>query len=306
MEQGSNRRRRPPSRPAQSQRPRPPAQRRPGPRPPGEDRPRPRSPQKARKPQPKKPPRRPGVLRRRYRGSVAFRLATMVVLVLAVLLGVAIFFKVDKIQVVGNSLYREDEVVEASGVVRGDNLLTLSKGAIAGRINAVLPYVEQVRVERQLPDTVVIHLVESKAVYAVTTDDGTDWLMSGGGKLLERAETSAADYPKITGVTPKAPAAGAQVDCDQPDSLSAALELMALLEETDYISQIVEVNVEKPYDIILWYGAQFEVHLGGTDELSYKMQYLTAILDDPQVEEGGVIDLTLQEKSVAIFKPWNE
>lgn len=298
MEQGRNRRRRSGEEP---QRARPPAQRRRHPpRAAQEDRPRPK------RPQPKKPPRKPSEFRRRYHGSVVFRLVTMAVLVLVVLMGVALFFKVDKIQVTGNALYREDEVVEASGVVKGDNLLTLSKGAIAGRINAVLPYVEQVRVERQLPDTVVIRLTESSAVYAVEADDGTEWLMSGGGKLLERADISAADYPKITGVTPKSPTAGAPVDCDAPDSLTAAMELMAILEETDYISQIVEVNVEKPYDIIVWYGAQFEVHLGGTDELGYKMQYLTAILDDPQVEEGGVIDLTLQEKSVAIFKPWND
>lgn len=303
MEQGRNRRRRPPSRSSQARR-RPPADRESTARAPREGQA--QSERPPRKPSAKRPARKPTPRRRRYSGSVAFRLVTMLVLVLAVLVGVAIFFKVDTIEVTGNSLYRAEEVVEASGVSVGDNLLTLSKGAIAGRINAVLPYVEQVRVERQLPDTVRIHLTESKAVYMVTAADGAEWLMSGAGRLLERAETSAADYPKITGITPKAPAPGAQVDCDQPDSLAAALELMALLEETDYISQIAEVNVEKPYDMIVWYNTLFEIHLGGTEELSYKMQYLAAILEDPQVAEGGVIDLTLQEKSVAIFKPWNE
>ena len=79
---------------------------------------------------------------------------------------------------------------------------------------------------------------------------------------------------------------------------------MEELETTDFISQITEINVEKTYDIVIWYGTQFEVQLGGTDEMAYKIQYLASILDQLDGEQGGTIDLTLEEKNTAVFTPW--
>ena len=76
------------------------------------------------------------------------------------------------------------------------------------------------------------------------------------------------------------------------------------LETTSFISQITEINVEKTYDIVIWYGTQFEVKLGGTDEMAYKIQFLASILDQLEGEQGGTVDLTLEEKNSAIFTPW--
>lgn len=254
---------------------------------------------------PRRTKKRTGAQRRLSRSGVLLRLLTMLIIVAVFLLGMAIFFRVTEIQVTGNQMYSAEEVAEASGLEKGDNLMTMNKGAAAGRITALLPYIEAVRVRRVLPGTVVIDVEESDAVYAVASDDGTSWLMNGSGKLLEQADVSAAGYPKLTGITAQSPKAGSQIVCEQTENLEAAMTVMRLLESTDFISQVAEIQVEKTYDIVVWLGTKFEVRLGGTDEMEYKMQYLAAILDDPQIEGGGVIDLTLEEKSVAIFKAWN-
>ena len=242
--------------------------------------------------------------RRHKRTGLLLRLLTMLVVVAVFILGVAIFFKVSEIQVTGNNLYTADQVVEASGIGSGDNLMTLGKASAAGRIIALLPYVEAVQIERILPDTVVIHVQESDAVYAVAADDGTSWLMNGSGKILEQADVSATGYPRLLGITAQAPESGMQIVCEETENLEAAMTVIELLETTDFISQITEINVEKSYDIIVWYGDQLEIHLGGTNEMEYKMQFLAAVLENDQVQAGGVIDLTLEEKNVAIFKPW--
>lgn len=255
------------------------------------------------------PVRRGTGQRRKKHGSALFlRLLTMFLIVAVFLFGIAIFFKVTEIQVQGNSLYTAEEVAAASGVELGDNLMTLNKAMAAGKIRAVLPYVENVRISRVLPGTVVLEIQETDAAYLVSSDDGTSWLMNGSGKMLERASTSAADYPRLTGVTAQAPESGSQIVCEETENLAAAKLVMEQLENTDFISQIAEINVEKPYDIFVWYGTQYQIRLGSIDEMAYKIQYLTSVLAslEEQVgsDQGGEIDLTFEEEKVARFKPW--
>ena len=252
----------------------------------------------------RRPPKKENTPQRRRRGSILLRLVTMLVVVAVFVFGLAIFFKVTEIQVTGNSVYTAQEVVDASGLQIGDNLVTISKGSVVGKILAKLPYVEEISMERVLPGTVVIHVVESDVIYTVDGDDGGTWLMNGSGKILAKAD-AAADYPHLSGVTAQAPEIGSQIASEQTENLTAALELLPLLEQTEYISQVTEVRVDKTYDIVVLYGDTYEIHLGGTEQLEYKMQYLAAILDEPQVAEGGIIDLSLEESSVAVFKPWS-
>ena len=121
---------------------------------------------------------------RRVSSGVASRLLIMLAVVAAVVFGVAIFFKIHTVEVQGNTIYSANEVIAASGIQSGDNLFTLNKEAAAGNIKAGLPYVETVSINRFLPDKVVIEVKESDAVFAVTSDTNTTWLINSVGKAL--------------------------------------------------------------------------------------------------------------------------
>ena len=126
---------------------------------------------------------------RRPSSGVAVRLIIMLAVVAAIVFGVAIFFKVTTIEVQGNTLYSAEDVIAASGIEPGDNLLLVNKATTAGNILAALPYVEEVRgIVRSLPDTVVIQIQESEASFAVQTDVNTTWLVNSRGKALEKVE----------------------------------------------------------------------------------------------------------------------
>ena len=94
------------------------------------------------------------------RGRFLLHLATVAAVVLAVVLGMSIFFKVETIKVSGCSKYSAWEVSEASGIEKGSNLMTLSRAQVSGSIMSRLPYVKTVRVGINLPDTVNIEIVE--------------------------------------------------------------------------------------------------------------------------------------------------
>lgn len=240
--------------------------------------------------------------RRRAPGSVLLRLLAMLLMVAALLACAVIFFKVTDIQVTGCQLYTVEQVAGACGISLGDNLLLIRKPAAAARLKILLPYIENVRIGRALPGTVTIEVSESGAAFSVEAEDGTSWLINGSGKVLEEAGVSAADYPKLTGVILKEPEPGLQALTGQTSNLAVAQQLMELLGESDIVPQITEIDVSKTFDIVVWYGNQYEVHLGGTDRLDYKLRYLFSILDQLDSARGGVIDLTLEEKDVAVFR----
>lgn len=283
----------------------------------------------------KSPPRarRKSAAARRPSSGVGSRLLIMAAVVAAVVFGVAIFFKVNTVEVQGNTIYSASEISAASGIQKGDNLFTLNKEAAAGSIKANLPYVESVSVIRFLPDKIVIEVKESDAAFAVTTNVNTTWLINSVGKALEQVadstltdavqgteapETGADEsatgeeaeptqdgagqsIPRILGVVVNSPTAGAVVTAENSEQLSAALAVVAQLEGTGILEHIETIDVEKEYDIVLEYDGRYEIRLGGTEELSYKIDYLTVILDNLSDFQAGIIDLTFSDSSEARF-----
>lgn len=237
--------------------------------------------------------------------GVGVRIVTLLIVVAACLLSLTIFFKVQSIQVRGNDLYDENTVIAASGVKQGDPLVTMNKSAIAGKVKAALPYVEQVRIARQLPGTVILEIRESKAVFSVQDAAGAYWLVSFSGRVLENvSEAVAQTHPLIVGVTLKNPAVGEDIVSDNTENLEAAKLLTAALEGTGVAKEATKLDVTKPYDIVLWYKDQYDVRFGGTDQLDYKVQYLLSVLDQLAEYQTGTIDLTFETEKVARFIPW--
>ena len=84
----------------------------------------------------------------------------------------------------GNAQYSEWDIVQASGLKDGENLLTFNRSAAAARIRLELDYVESVRFGIKLPDTVLIEVNEIEVTYAVKDTKDEWWLISSGGKVV--------------------------------------------------------------------------------------------------------------------------
>ena len=132
-------------------------------------------------------------------------------IVLALTLAMSIFFKVENIHVAGMQKYSAWDVREASGIQQGDNLLTLGKAKVSGKIIARLPYVEKVRIGIKLPDTVNIEVVESDVTYAIQAEDNGWWFINSQGRVLDMTTGIIAEYfTKIEGVKIMIPVTGQQ------------------------------------------------------------------------------------------------
>lgn len=260
------------------------------------------------------------------RRTLLLKLLTMVAVVAALTLGLTIFFKIQLIQVSGNSKYSAQEIIDASGIETGENLLTFGKSKAIGRILAQLPYVGDVQMGIKLPNTVNIDIVELKASYVFQDAEGKWWVSDPTGVLLEEAdEKTAKQYPKIKGLVLDQPASGTKLsfkDDEAPDPTGekeqenangtvkersdAALTIMQILSESDKNGNVTEIDVTNLYNMQIWYGDKYQVLLSGPTELSYKIRYMVQAVEKMESEKygGGVLDLSFQEPGKAIFTPW--
>lgn len=246
------------------------------------------------------------------RDRLIIQLTTVVAVVLAVILGLSVFFKVETITVSGAEVYSSWAVREASGIEEGDNLLTFSKIRAAGQIMAKLPYVEKVRIGIKLPDTVNIMVKEASVVYAIRDSEGSWWLMDSDGKVIEQTNNAkAVTCTQVLGVTLYSPAPGvrgvatetAQAETDEAGEvipvtttgalrLSAALKILNALESHDVVGEAASVDVSDTEEIILWYGTRYLVNLGDTNNLEEKVTWMNDAILQLSDYQTGELDIS--------------
>lgn len=255
-----------------------------------------------------------------YNTNFGFKFLIMLAVVAVIVLSMVIFFKVKHILVIppeGNGgekpYYTEAEIIDASGINLDENLLSLSKAAVAARIHAALPYVNDIQIKKQLPGTVMISFTEFEVTYAIQDVDGGWWLMSRECRILEAAEEKEAKtHLYVTGMPIQVPNVGELI---QPVATNGAdmseiaakqkvvTDVIPALEDTEYVKQLDRVDVSTSYDLTLWWDKdRYEIRLGTTENLSYKLQFLDATLKNNEVQHrSGIIDLTFQEDEKVHF-----
>lgn len=239
--------------------------------------------------------------RRRTRGRFSFLYKLLCFVALCAVLAVALtlFFKVQDRHVVGNSYYTGDEIVEASGVEIGDNMFLMNKYDVSGRITSTLPYVETVQIRRALPDTLVFQVTECTAP-AVIVQDGTGWLLSGSGKVVDTISVSkTGQYAQITGITAIEPTLGQNlvVAEEQTATLKSLLLFLEEMEMRDMLGNTQAIHFEDASQITVRYRDRFDVVIPRNADYAYKLDYLLAVVEKLEINERGVIDMTQEGRA---------
>ena len=240
------------------------------------------------------------------------RIATVIAIVMAVVFGMSIFFKVSQVEVVGTEKYTVSQIQEAAGLMNGTNLLTLNKGQIAGRILTKLPYVNKVlSIGIRLPDTVVIQVEETEVSYAVQSEEDTWWLVSCEGKILEKVDGSVAySNTRILGVklenpelgktavasemqaVPDVEGASAPITVYNFERLAAALQIAKEMEANGVLGELATVDVSDMGNITVWYGQRFEIRFGDGEGIPKKVFSVVQTIYQLGQYQAGMLDVS--------------
>ena len=236
--------------------------------------------------------------RRKKRKSALFTPLAFVLICAALIFGMSVFFRVTKIEVQGAVNYEKDEIISASGIEPGDNLIFIDRSGAASRIRSKLPYIETVAVRRALPSTVTIEIVESRAL-AYLAIEGELWAIDRGCKAL--AKTTSAQVEgliHVTGVEAMKTSVGEILS--GKDAEGSKLEFLSvILRETSargMESEITDIDMTNLANPAFDYQGRFLVRLGKNENVGYKLDRLLSVVEQLGEGDVGTLDLSIDDR----------
>lgn len=287
----------------------------------GQSRPQSRNPQRLRPTEAnlRDPARREGKKKRKLtrkvlrRRRIIRRLTALAMLLCVIAAGiyltVTMLFKVSAIQVrtadgvvseAGG--YSSEQIVQALGVNLEENIFSFDPASKAAALEQVFPMLENIRVERDYPGTVVIQVTEAQPAYTMQTSGG--WLtLSASLKILSSDAAQPAGLPTLYGGEPVSQTPGTQLSFEQPapassaasdsaasDSASGTAEeagdkrldslntLLAALDALGMRGDVTRIEFADPEEMSFLYQDRISVLLGTLNELDYKLKLAQHVL----------------------------
>ena len=223
--------------------------------------------------------------------------------IVAMIFVLSVFFRVANISVEGNTHYTDEEIIRAIDIEEGDNLFFFDRFAALSRVFAKLPYVEEVSVERSLPDRVVISVTESQALAYIVLGEET-WTIDHSCKVLGKAtEDELGSLIPIEGISPGTLLIGEPLQTSDGDVsvVDYLAEVLYQLEERGLYTKVEWVDFSNKNHVEFGYDNKFTVKLGDAALMEHKFGMLVSVLSQLLEGDVGVIDLS--DGQTAHFSP---
>lgn len=245
---------------------------------------------------------RPRRRKRRAKRIVATTLFLLVVFALATVVCVTMFFEITDIAVAGAIRYQVSDVIEASGIRAGQNILAIDTKSISKKLKNEFPYISSVKIARILPATVEIRVEEFSPAVTVVNSEESYTLLSDDGRILEHCQgVSTEGLPLVVGKDVSGLTVGTYLGDCQDESFASMMvtirRVAEAVEETGF-EGIKYVDVSDELCTTILYEDRALLKVGSELELSYKLRMAHEILVNQLGSSfEGTVDLTLPPKA---------
>lgn len=236
---------------------------------------------------------------RKRKRSAFYAPIAFILIIVALVFGMSVFFRVSEINVTGNTVYTDEEIIEVSGISMGDNLFFLNRLSAMGRINARLPFVETAEISRVLPGTVTISITESTAIAYLANEDGL-WAVDKNCKVLSNvSQENFGSMIQVTGVKPISPAVGESVAAGEAEGSKVEYlkEILGMIWALELQGDIADINMSNVSNPQFRYLDRFTVMLGVNENVDYKFQLMIAAVQKLKSGDSGVLDLSIDNRA---------
>lgn len=212
----------------------------------------------------------------------------IVLLVALVLFIMSPLFNVTEVIVIGNNGVPTETIISLSQIEIGGNIYKTSKEIIRKGIKEN-SYIESIEVRRKLPNKIELEVKERKTSYMVEYG-GSYIYINNQGYILEVANEML-DVPIIEGCTTNTEElqAGNRLNREDLTRLEMILKIMESKESNEILEKINRINIEDKQNYTLKMEEEKKtVYLGSASNLSSRMLYLKAVLEDTKGLTGEI------------------
>ena len=224
--------------------------------------------------------------RRRRMMNVYVFTVVIIVLTVGITMCFTFLFNIDKIIVSGESEdYTSLQIVEASEINAGDNMLRLNAKKAAQNILDKLTYVETAEVGRDFPSTLRITVTRCIPGFNIRHDGGV-LLVSRKGKILSDGEvyTDIENIPIISGYNPSEKTVGKMAKSESSDKDAAFSQLIKRFENGGG-RNISAVDISDEYDIVVTFRNGVVFRMGNWSNMTYKLELAEEVMKDESVKD---------------------
>lgn len=206
-------------------------------------------------------------------------------------------FPVQKVEVRGAKRLTHDEIVALTGIMPGQNLLTLRLKTIGQQISSN-PWIASVRVQRFFPGTVSISVTERKPVAVVNM--GLLYYLDDKGEPFKPLNFGdSLDFPVISGISEEDLSAD---PASSREALKTACDLLTALQKYGafILADVSEIHYDRGHGFTLYTTADALPVKIGTDDFDKKLQRFARIYQNLMTQRPGLqyIDLDYSDRIV--------
>ncbi|MBQ8786498.1 MAG: FtsQ-type POTRA domain-containing protein [Oscillospiraceae bacterium] len=215
--------------------------------------------------------------RRRGNMNLHYSLIAFIVLVIFVILSLTVFFNIETADIIGSSIYSAEEIIAASGIEGGDNMIRKNMGRAEKKITSQLIYIEEAQITRKLPSSIEILITPCIETASLETEDGY-LIVSESGKILCASEEPMEDTLVFIGAEPaEGLSAGMKFASADEDKTEVIYELMEK-SDSEFASKITSFNVTDRLNISCLYENRITIEIKSVADIDYKFRLAEEIL----------------------------
>lgn len=197
-------------------------------------------------------------------------------------------FNIKEIKVINNSHISSETIISLSEIKIEDNLFKFSKNKVVNKIKENA-YVENVNIERKIPNVVEINVKERIPKYSIDFM-GKYMYINSQGYFLELLEENTG-LPIIYGVTTPEEKIipGNRLNNEDLDRLEDVMKIINSANENSLEGQVTGIDISDKNDYTMYLEEKRKkIHIGDTSNLSNKMLYILAIMEQEEGKEGDI------------------
>lgn len=202
----------------------------------------------------------------------------------------------------GSSIYTAEQIQAAAGIQRGKNMLSLREKKVKKEITKKLPYIKDVKMEYDLPDTVILTIKATTDKYVITGQNSWLTLDTDGKIISDKKQKIKNGMFRVDGFDEQSFSQGDTYvpEGDNKERYRLMEKMVALFEKSDVVQTAV-IDLKNTEDVIITIDGKIAVYLGDCKNLEEKIPYTSGIIAEVRnTGKSGYVDMRFD---VGYFKP---
>ena len=237
--------------------------------------------------------------KRRRNKLISYCVGALLVLIVAVIIVISVFFKISSIKITGDEIYSQEEIITASGLKVGDNMFAFNKSGVCSEVETRLPYVEKLSVKRSPTGKVTLNVQAATAVMAV--ESGEEYvLLNASCKVLEEHALELKEGAAWVKCSPvKSAVSGTSLELERAEDIKMLTDIAGLIRDSS-LKKITGINILDYSYIKLNYDNRINLKVGSFGTFRDNIDFIRATLERQDEEEPsftGAIDFTITDRA---------